>query len=85
MADGGKYTAEVTYNGAVGTCSFNLVVNPVAPIDIIDIDGDSPLYVLEGDCKELKVNLVLLFHEKLLVGTFHYLNILICNVSLVTC
>ena len=37
-------------------CSFDLIVNPVTPPDILDIDGHSPLYVLEGDCQTLSVS-----------------------------
>ena len=39
----------------VGTCSFELIVKKFT-VDIIDIDGESPRVVKEGDCQTMSVS-----------------------------
>ena len=47
--------AEVVHKGVVGECRFELVVNEFT-VDIIDIDGESPRVVKEGDCQTMSVS-----------------------------
>ena len=57
MVNEGSYVTEIVYNGVVGTCNFELLVNPYT-VELIDIDGDSPQVVKEGACVTLKVKVV---------------------------
>ncbi|XP_063689126.1 IgGFc-binding protein-like [Bolinopsis microptera] len=57
LADANDYVAEVMYNGVVGECRFELIVNQFT-VDIIDIDGESPRVVKEGDCQTMSVKVV---------------------------
>ena len=47
---------EVVYEGVVGGCLFDLIVNPVPPKNLIDLVGDSPVVVKEGECATLSVS-----------------------------
>ena len=54
--DDNEYIAEVIYNGVVGQCTFDLVVNPIPAINYIDIDGESPRVVRETECQTMSVS-----------------------------
>ena len=58
ITDENDYVAEVTYNGVVGSCKFDLDVSPVPLKNLIDLEGDSPKIVKEGDCQTLSVSTV---------------------------
>ena len=58
ITDENDYVAEVTYNGVVGSCNFDLDVSPVPLKNLIDLEGDSPKIVKEGDCQTLSVSTV---------------------------
>lgn len=55
LADEGSYSVEILYEGVVGTCDFHLTVNQFT-VNIIDIDGESPRVVREGDCQTMSVS-----------------------------
>ncbi|KAL5263402.1 hypothetical protein ACHWQZ_G008688 [Mnemiopsis leidyi] len=57
LSDANNYVAEVVYKGVTAECRFELVVNEFT-VDIIDIDGESPRVVKEGDCQTLSVKVV---------------------------
>ena len=54
--DDNDYVAEIVFNGVVGECRFDVVVEPIPPADYIDIDGDSPRVVKMGECQTLSVS-----------------------------
>ena len=56
LSDANNYVAEVVYKGVTAECRFELIVNQFT-VDIIDIDGESPRVVKEGDCQTLSVSL----------------------------
>ncbi|XP_063676879.1 SCO-spondin-like [Bolinopsis microptera] len=58
ITDENDYVAEVIYNGVVGACKFDLDVIPVPPKNLIELEGDSPKTVKEGDCQTLSVNVI---------------------------
>ena len=45
------------YKGVTGECTFKLIVNPKPPKSLIELDGDSPKIVKEGDCVKLSVRI----------------------------
>ena len=50
--------AEVVFNGVVGECHFILVVNEIPPANYIDLEGDSPKVVREGECATMSVEVI---------------------------
>ena len=55
IGDATDYVAEVLYKGIVGTCQFTLIVEEESPVSLIDIIGDSPKTVKEGECITMSV------------------------------
>ena len=47
---------EIVYEGVVGACLFELIVNPVPPKKLIELVGESPVVVKEGECATLSVS-----------------------------
>ena len=58
LHDEQEYVAEVVFNGVVGECIFNLIVNQIPPANYIDLEGDSPKVVREGECVSMSVEVV---------------------------
>ena len=55
LLDDNQYVAEVIFNGVVGECTFDFTVKPKPSKNLIDLDGDSPRVVKDGDCQTLSV------------------------------
>ena len=63
LTDGNSYICEVIFNGVVGQCDFKLAVNPVPDANYIDLDGDSPKEVKEGECATMSVKVATDFKD----------------------
>ncbi|XP_063676239.1 uncharacterized protein LOC134812668 isoform X1 [Bolinopsis microptera] len=55
LLDDNDYVTEIIFNGVVGECTFDFVVKPKPTKNYIDLDGDSPRVVKDGECQTLSV------------------------------
>lgn len=56
MVNENDYVCEIVFNGVVGECRFDMNVIPKPTTNLIDLDGDSPRVVKEGDCQTMSVS-----------------------------